>query len=60
MYAHGSLGRFSVKQLQLLAHRDLLVTPDIFPLSDAFIAARRAFERENEHRRRLATIFNCA
>jgi pyruvate-formate lyase-activating enzyme/TusA-related sulfurtransferase len=39
---------------------DLLVTPDIFPLADAFTAARRAFERENEHRRRLATIFNCA
>jgi len=39
---------------------DLLVTPDIFPLADAFAAARRAFERENEHGRRLATIFNCA
>jgi pyruvate-formate lyase-activating enzyme len=39
---------------------DLLVTPDIFPLADAFAAARRAFEREHEHQRRLATIFNCA
>jgi pyruvate-formate lyase-activating enzyme/TusA-related sulfurtransferase len=39
---------------------DLLVTPDIFPLADAFAAARRAFEREHHHQRRLATIFNCA
>jgi TusA-related sulfurtransferase len=39
---------------------DLLVTPDIFPLSESFAAVRRAFERESEHRRRLATIFNCA
>ena len=39
---------------------DLLVTPDIFPLAESFSAVRRAFERESEHRRRLATIFNCA
>jgi hypothetical protein len=39
---------------------DLLVTPDIFPLAKSFAAVRRAFERESEHRRRLATIFNCA
>jgi molybdenum cofactor biosynthesis enzyme MoaA len=39
---------------------DLLVTTDIFPLADAFSAARRAFEREHQHQRRLATIFNCA
>jgi hypothetical protein len=39
---------------------DLLVTPDIFPLAESFAAVRRAFEREGEHRRRLATIFNCA
>jgi pyruvate-formate lyase-activating enzyme/TusA-related sulfurtransferase len=39
---------------------DLLVTPDIFPLADSFAAVRRAFEHENQHRRRLATIFNCA
>jgi organic radical activating enzyme/TusA-related sulfurtransferase len=39
---------------------DLLVTPDIFPLADAFAAVRQAFEREREHGRRLATIFNCA
>jgi pyruvate-formate lyase-activating enzyme/TusA-related sulfurtransferase len=39
---------------------DLLVTPNIFPLAQAFAAVRHAFERENEHRRRLATIFNCA
>ncbi len=39
---------------------DLLVTPDIFPLADAFAAARRTFERERAHARRLATIFNCA
>jgi hypothetical protein len=39
---------------------DLLVTSDIFPLAESFAAVRRAFERESEHRRRLATIFNCA
>jgi len=39
---------------------DLLVSPDIFPLAEAFAAVRRAFDRENDHRRRLATIFNCA
>ena len=39
---------------------DLLVTPNIFPLADAFAAVRLAFERESQHRRRLATIFNCA
>jgi pyruvate-formate lyase-activating enzyme/TusA-related sulfurtransferase len=39
---------------------DLLVTPDIFPLADAFAAARRAFEHERAHAKRLATIFNCA
>lgn len=39
---------------------DLLVSPDIFPLATAFGAVRRAFDRETEHRRRLATIFNCA
>ena len=39
---------------------DLLVTADIFPLAESFAAVRRAFERESEHRRRLATIFNCA
>jgi TusA-related sulfurtransferase len=39
---------------------DLFLTPDIFPLADAFTAVRRAFDRESEHQRRLATIFNCA
>jgi pyruvate-formate lyase-activating enzyme len=39
---------------------DLLVTRDIFPLADAFAAVRLAFDRESRHRRRLATIFNCA
>jgi hypothetical protein len=39
---------------------DLLVTADIFPLAEAFAAVRRAFEREREHQRRLARIFNCA
>jgi len=39
---------------------DLLVTRDIFPLAESFAAVHRAFARENEHRRRLATIFNCA
>jgi len=39
---------------------DMFLTPDIFPLAESFAAVRHAFERENEHRRRLATIFNCA
>lgn len=39
---------------------DLLVTPNIFPLAEAFAAVRRAFEHETEHGRRLASIFNCA
>jgi pyruvate-formate lyase-activating enzyme len=39
---------------------DLLVTRDIFPLAEAFATVRRAFDRESEHRRRLAAIFNCA
>jgi uncharacterized radical SAM superfamily Fe-S cluster-containing enzyme len=39
---------------------DLLVTRDIFPLSESFAAVRRAFEREGEHANKLARIFNCA
>ena len=39
---------------------DLMVTQEIFPLSDAFAAVRRAFDHEREHANRLATIFNCA
>jgi len=39
---------------------DLLVTREIFPLVDAFTAVRQAFDRESQHRHRLATIFNCA
>jgi hypothetical protein len=39
---------------------DLLVTRDIFPLSEAFAAVRRAFDRETEHAHKLARIFNCA
>jgi uncharacterized Fe-S cluster-containing radical SAM superfamily protein len=39
---------------------DLLVTSDIFPLSEAFAAVRRAFDREGEHANKLARIFNCA
>jgi organic radical activating enzyme len=39
---------------------DMLVTSNIFPLGEAFAAVRTAFEGENEHRRKLATIFNCA
>ena len=42
------------------ADTDLLVTADIFPLSEAFAAVRRAFERESEHANKLARIFNCA
>ena len=39
---------------------DLLVTREIFPLSESFAAVRRAFEREREHADKLAKIFNCA
>jgi hypothetical protein len=39
---------------------DLLVTPDIFPLSESFAAVRRAFDCEGEHGNKLARIFNCA
>jgi pyruvate-formate lyase-activating enzyme len=39
---------------------DLLVTRDIFPLSESFAAVRRAFDREREHTNKLARIFNCA
>ncbi|HWC18583.1 MAG TPA: radical SAM protein [Terriglobales bacterium] len=39
---------------------DLLVTREIFPLSESFAAVRRAFEVEGEHANRLARIFNCA
>jgi pyruvate-formate lyase-activating enzyme len=39
---------------------DLLVSREIFPLAEAFAAVHRAFDREHEHRRRLAKIFNCA
>ena len=39
---------------------DLLVTREIFPLSESFAAVRRAFDREAEHRNKLARIFNCA
>jgi pyruvate-formate lyase-activating enzyme len=42
------------------ADADLLVTRDIFPLSEAFAAVRRAFDREGEHANKLARIFNCA
>src|SRR3984885_3770771 len=39
---------------------DLLVTREIFPLSEAFAAVRRAFDHESEHANKLARIFNCA
>ena len=39
---------------------DLLLTRDIFPLAQSFAKVRRAFERESDHQRRLARIFNCA
>jgi len=39
---------------------DLLVSREIFPLAQSFAAVRRAFDRESEHQRRLARIFNCA
>jgi hypothetical protein len=37
-----------------------LVSREIFPLAESFAAVRRAFDREFEHQRRLAQIFNCA
>jgi pyruvate-formate lyase-activating enzyme/TusA-related sulfurtransferase len=39
---------------------DMFLTAEIFPLADAFTALRRALDQETDHRRRLATIFNCA
>ena len=39
---------------------DLLITSDIFPLSESFAAVRRALDREGEHANKLARIFNCA
>lgn len=39
---------------------DLLVTREIFPLSESFAAVRRAFMREHAHSNKLARIFNCA
>jgi uncharacterized radical SAM superfamily Fe-S cluster-containing enzyme len=39
---------------------DLLVTREIFPLSESFAAVRRAFDREHVHSNKLAKIFNCA
>jgi hypothetical protein len=39
---------------------DLFLTAEIFPLADTFAALRRALDRETEHGRRLASIFNCA
>ena len=39
---------------------DLRVRAEIFPLAESFAAIRLAFERESEHQRRLARIFNCA
>src|SRR6202048_2921885 len=40
------------------ADADLLVTRDIFPLSEAFAAVRRAFDREGEHANKLARILD--
>ena len=39
---------------------DLLVTGNIFPLTESFAAVRHAFDREGAHANRLARIFNCA
>jgi len=39
---------------------DLIVTREVFPLSESFAAVRRAFDREREHANKLAKIFNCA
>ncbi len=39
---------------------DLLVTREIFPLSESFAAVRHTFDSEREHTSKLARIFNCA
>ena len=39
---------------------DLLVTPEIFPLAGVLRCGTSRFRSGSEHRRRLATIFNCA
>jgi molybdenum cofactor biosynthesis enzyme MoaA len=39
---------------------DLLVSRKIFPLADSLAAVRSAVDREFDHQRRLAKIFNCA
>lgn len=39
---------------------DMLVTPEIFPLADAFDAVRRHLDRERAHGDRLAAVFHCA
>lgn len=39
---------------------DLLISRDIFPLTEAFAAVHRALAHETDHQRRLAKIFNCA
>ncbi len=39
---------------------DLLVTTEIFPLSNAFDQVRIAFARSQEYGERLATVFHCA
>jgi pyruvate-formate lyase-activating enzyme len=39
---------------------DLLISREIFPLAESFAAVRRAVDREFDHQRRLAKIFNCA
>jgi organic radical activating enzyme len=39
---------------------DFFVRQEIFPLTESFAAVRRAFDREGEHAKKLARIFNCA
>ena len=39
---------------------DMLVTRDLFPLTDAFEAVRAHLARERTHGERLATVFHCA
>lgn len=39
---------------------DMLVTRDVFPLTDAFEAVRVHLARERAHGDRLASVFNCA
>ena len=60
LIAHALVAERLVDAIIAREHIDLLVTRDIFPLSESFAAVRRAVDREGEHANKLAQIFNCA